>query len=77
MIQEVEKAPKVALCRTCHGTGKIHRIVKYPSRIFSKKKTETTEEVCSQCGGSGRVIVSAKMALDIRPYKSKEKFVED
>ena len=46
MIQEVEKSPKVALCR---------------------------EEVCRQCEGSGRVTVSAKMTLDIRPYKPKVK----
>lgn len=30
-----------------------------------------------QCEGSGRVTVSAEMALDIRPYKPKEKPVED
>lgn len=23
MIQEVEKSPKVALCRACYGTGKV------------------------------------------------------
>lgn len=66
MIQEVEKTPKVALCRACHGTGKVHRTVEYPSRIFERKKTETVEEVCAQCGGS------AKMVLDIRPYKPKD-----
>ena len=72
MIQEVEKTPKVALCRACHGTGKVQKTVEYHSRIFGRKKTETTEEVCAQCGGSGRVTVSAKMILDIRPYKPKE-----
>ena len=72
MIQEVEKTPKVALCRACHGTGKVHRTVEYPSRIFERKKTEPVEEVCAQCGGSGRVTVSAKMVLDIRPYKPKD-----
>ena len=40
--------------------------------IFERKKTETVEEVCAQCGGSGRVTVSAKMVLDIRPYKPKD-----
>ncbi len=24
MIQEVEKKPKVALCRRCYGTGRLH-----------------------------------------------------
>lgn len=27
MIQEVEKSPKVALCRACHGTGKVKKVV--------------------------------------------------
>lgn len=62
MIQEVTKAPKVALCRKCHGTGVI------TSGRFLKK-----QEVCPQCGGSGRVTVSARMELDIRPYKPDEK----
>ncbi len=72
MIQEVEKTPKVALCRACHGTGVVQKTVEHPTRIFGRKKTEITEEVCTQCGGSGRVTVSAKMTLDIRPYKPKE-----
>lgn len=71
MIQEVEKSPKVALCRACYGTGKVKKVVEYPSRIFGKKRSETVEEVCRQCEGSGRVTVSAKMTLDIRPYKPK------
>lgn len=33
MIQEVEKSPKVALCRACYGTGKVKKVVEYPSRI--------------------------------------------
>ena len=75
MIQEVEKSPKIALCRACHGTGKVKKVVETPSRFFSrifgKKRSETVEEVCRQCEGSGRVTVSAKMTLDIRPYKPK------
>ncbi|EJX07529.1 hypothetical protein EVA_04360 [gut metagenome] len=69
MIQEVVKSPKIALCRACHGTGKVKKSVETPSRFFRSKKTETVEEVCKQCEGSGRVTVSAKMTLDIRPYK--------
>ena len=61
MIQEVDKSHNVALSRD------------YPSRIFGKKRSETVEEVCRQCEGSGRVTVSAKMTLDIRPYKPKVK----
>lgn len=30
MIQEVEKSPKVALCRACYGTGKVKKVVEYP-----------------------------------------------
>lgn len=39
MIQEVEKEPKVALCRNCRGMGKV--VVK---RLLRK-----TTEVCPQC----------------------------
>ena len=59
MIQEVDKLPKIALCRKSRGTGKV-------------QDPETLEyEVCDQCEGSGRVTVSAKMILDIRPYHPK------
>ena len=60
MIQEVEKQPKVALCRKCRGTGKL-------------RNPETQEvQVCGQCEGSGRVTVSAKMVFDIRPYRTNQ-----
>lgn len=60
MIQEVEKQPKVALCRKCRGTGKF-------------RDPETQEfRVCDQCEGSGRVTVSAKMIFDIRPYRTNQ-----
>lgn len=72
MIQEVEKTPKVALCRACHGMGVVQKTIESPSRLFGRKKAETTEVVCTQCGGSGRVTVSARMILDIRPYKPKD-----
>lgn len=61
MIQEVEKKPKVALCRKCYGTGRLH-------------DHETNEEhTCEQCEGMGRVTVRAKMTYDIRPYKPRER----
>lgn len=60
MIQEVEKQPKVALCRKCRGTGKF-------------RDPETLDvRVCDQCEGSGRVTVSAKMIFDIRPYRTNQ-----
>lgn len=61
MIQEVEKEPKVALCRNCRGTGK----------VVVRNLLRKTTEVCPQCNGSGRVTVSCKMTLDIRPYTPK------
>lgn len=66
MKQQVRKEPKVALCRRCHGTGRIGT-----GRLF--RRTES----CPQCEGSGRVTVSAEMELDIRPYKPKAGPVED
>ncbi len=64
MIQEVSKSPKIALCRKCHGTGYYRHI-----------ETDSSSSVrpCPQCEGSGRVLVSCKMHLDIRPYKPIKK----
>lgn len=59
MIREVTKSPKVALCRECHGTGMVRNVY------------GTAALPCPQCEGSGRVMVSCKMTLDIRPYKEK------
>lgn len=61
MNRNVSKAPKIALCRVCHGTGHI------PTSSVGFKPA-----VCNQCGGSGRVTVSAKIELDIRPYNPKK-----
>ena len=55
MMQTIKKPEKIALCRECKGTGKVSRLG------FSK--------VCPNCGGSGRVLVSCVMELDIRPYQ--------
>lgn len=62
MIKQVEKAPRVALCRNCCGTGFV------VSGLIRKKV-----EVCPQCEGSGRVTVSANITYDIRPYKVENK----
>lgn len=61
MILEVAKMPKVALCRKCYGTGRLH------------DKETGKESTCDQCEGTGRVTVSAKIRYDIRPYKEKQK----
>lgn len=63
MIQKIEKGPKVALCRTCHGTGTV--------KLKAGDGSEQTA-ICPVCEGSGRVTVSAKMEYDIRPYKQKK-----
>ena len=65
MIQEVSKGAKVALCRKCHGTGRIVHV----KRDDGAELPRTEQSVCPQCEGSGRVTVSCKMTLDIRPYK--------
>lgn len=56
MKREITRAPKVALCRVCKGTGRV------PGE-------EGEFHTCLQCEGSGRVTVSCEMTLDIRPYK--------
>lgn len=58
MKKNVKKEPKVALCRECRGTGMIR------TGSFLKKDVP-----CPQCEGSGRVVVSCEMTLDIQPYK--------
>ena len=56
MIRQVEKPPRVAICKTCNGTGRI-------------EDWEGRREPCPTCEGSGRVVVSCKMMLDLRPYR--------
>lgn len=56
MIKEVTKPAKIAVCRECGGTG-------IKANLLGKPKQ------CPQCEGTGRVTVSGKMTLDIRPYK--------
>ena len=43
------------------------------AHVTGDYSTFPTYGVCPQCEGSGRVTVSAKMTLDIRPYKPKVK----
>ena len=58
LARTVTKPEKVALCRECHGTGKVTKLG------FSRK--------CPNCDGSGRVLVSCEMKLHIRPYKENK-----
>lgn len=59
MKRQVTKPAKIALCRVCHGTGRT---------LTGDYSTFPTYCTCAQCGGSGRVTVSANIELDIRPY---------
>lgn len=59
MKKVVEKQPKVALCRVCHGTGRTLDAHYKPC-------------VCTQCEGSGRVTVSMRAEFDIRPYHDRQ-----
>lgn len=53
MKREIVKKPKVALCRRCGGYGTV----------------AGGREVCPQCGGSGRVVVSCSMVVDVVMFK--------
>lgn len=54
------RTPKIALCRECKGTG-----------ILETETPQRFPTPCPQCNGSGRVLVSCKMAVDIKPYIPK------
>lgn len=58
MKRAVSKSPRVSICGTCRGTGKIENFTHPEGRMK-----------CPQCEGSGRVIVSCEMMVDIRPYR--------
>lgn len=63
--QIVEKPQRIALCRRCGGTG-VERFGPQTGYADGKRHSQ-----CPQCGGSGRVLVSCKMELDIRPYRKE------
>ena len=58
MTKEVTKPEKIALCRECRGTGMV-----VEGKLLKKSKP------CPNCDGSGRVWVSYRMTLAVRPYK--------
>lgn len=60
MKLQLEKKPRIALCRRCGGKG-----------FVVSKETDHDRVLCSQCLGSGRVTVSANIEYDIRPYKKE------
>ena len=69
MIKEVTKPEKVALCRECHGTGKVTKPGFIPEQ---RSPTRSLSMKCPNCEGSGRVLVSCEMKLHIRPYKESK-----
>ena len=80
MIKEVTKPEKVALCRECHGTGKVTKPgfipeQRSPTRSLIPEQSSPTRSLsmkCPNCEGSGRVLVSCEMKLHIRPYKESK-----
>ena len=66
MIKEVTKPEKVALCRECHGTGKVTKLGFIPEQ---SSPTRSLSRKCPNCDGSGRVLVSCEMKLHILRIK--------
>lgn len=73
MIEEIRKPLKIALCRKCHGTGRVRLAEETESAESSSHTIGSNECTCPQCEGSGRVTVTCQMTLDIRPYKTNRK----
>lgn len=74
----VEKPERVALCRRCRGTGEIYtppggeplQALHTPQSLCDGSPNLGQQlKVCPQCEGSGRVMVSCKMELQIKPYR--------
>ena len=60
MTHHVTKKPRIAICKMCGGTG---MMVDY---------THDVSMTCPQCKGSGRVVVSCRMEVDVKPYQAGE-----
>lgn len=61
MKRAISKPPRIVLCRVCGGTGKV------------AGEDAGEFHTCLQCEGSGRIIVSSEVVMDIRPYKPKQR----
>lgn len=55
---------KICLCKECEGTG---YIIKYSPHDY--RKENPIKFKCSQCKGTGRVVVSGKRVLEVEPYE--------
>lgn len=69
MKRVLEKPERIAICRRCYGTG---RLAETP-----QANRNNHDATCPQCGGSGRVIVSCRMDLEIHPFPDKHKEGKD
>lgn len=52
--------PRVEICRNCHGTGRTDE-----NSLFRSK------DRCPVCNGSGRVIKTITLTIDVKPYEQK------
>lgn len=74
MKRKVTKEPKISLCRACHGTGTVEKTVYRKAEHFGlRRRPEYVLEQCPQCEGSGRVLVSAEIDMNIEPYNPGKK----
>lgn len=59
-IEKHYKHPKICLCRQCGGAG-------FTTRLDEREENEVTE-LCPNCEGSGRVVVSGVTEATIQPF---------
>lgn len=69
MKRVLEKPERIAICRRCYGTGRLGCEPLQANR-------NNHDATCPQCGGSGRVMVSCRMELEIHPFPDKHKEVK-
>ncbi len=54
------KHPKITICRRCAGTGVYQHL--------DADEREEVSEVCPDCQGSGRLVVSGVSEFTVQPY---------
>lgn len=64
MEQTTHYHEKICLCKKCKGTGRetYYNITDLLNKI-------PLERTCSQCNGTGRVVVSGTRVLNVVPYE--------
>ena len=66
MKKEIYIHKKICLCRKCGGTG-----IETYYNITDLLNKMPLERTCSQCNGTGRVVVYGERILNIEPYEPK------